>query len=261
MMILSNIRICTLLVWREIIGMRSNFFDMLINACLFASSEALVYGYFMPQFGMPKSIVPLMYMGTIMGSFTSIGVERLFRDAFDLTTNRFIDYQLTLPISRFWLFVAYIISYMIDLTFKTICPMFLGFFIINSIHSFSHVALLPLFAMHFITVLFCSLFFMTLSYAWSSDWLVDHLWPRFLIPLLTFSSSWYPWYNVNIISPFWGSLFLLNPATYIVEGFRVALLGSSQAVPLDYCIIFLGSCCCALSFLLARVVKKRLDFV
>src|SRR5437762_865921 len=117
-MILNDLRVFSVLLWREFRGMRERFREMLVNGIIIGCTEALVYGYFMPKFGMPISVVPFLYIGAVMMFFTNIGSTRLFKDSFDLMSTRFIDYQLTLPISRFWLFASFLTAYIVELTLQ-----------------------------------------------------------------------------------------------------------------------------------------------
>lgn len=258
-MIVSNVRIFSLLVRREIKGMQTQLFDMLINGCIIAISQAVLYGYFMPQVGMSQSMVPLMYMGTIMMLFIDIGGERLFRDSFDLATRRFIDYQLTLPISRFWLFASFAIAYCIELTLQAFIPTIVGALFIKNVFSLSHINFIALIAVHCASMFFCALLFLTLTYSFKVQWIIDNVWPRLFIPLMFLGAVYYPWAKVNAYSRVWGTLFLCNPFTYIVEGFRGAMMELPTVIPWWKCVGVLSGLCILLMIILQRSVKSMLD--
>ena len=57
------------------------------------------------------------------------------------------------------------------------------------------------------------------------------------MPLFIFSPAFFTFKKVITIIPTLAQLMLLNPLTYIVEGLRVALLGSGDYLPLTTCLM------------------------
>lgn len=108
-------------------------------------------------------------------------------------------------------------------------------------------------------MVFFALLFLTLSFTYEYKWFLDNIWPRRLSPLFLLSASFFPWYKVKVFSPFFAYLFLPNPITYIIEGFRSALLGSDQYLPFSICITVLIMSIIALIAILTRAIYKRLN--
>ncbi len=232
----NNISVFSWLVRRNLKILRSLFKDKVINVCLWVGFQTILYGYFLPAFGMSEELIFPMYLGAVGFMFIFIGEDRLFRDIVDIQTTGYMNYELTLPISKLWFFLSYVAMYMINLTVEVVIPVIGGAFIIASNVSFASLSIGWLAGVHVASILYCALLFLTITFAFSFTWLLDNLWPRIFVPLFVICPIFYPLKNVNKVSPLWGKLFLLNPFTYIVEGLRGAFLGVDYSIHPGICI-------------------------
>jgi hypothetical protein len=232
----DNFVVFSWLVRRNLKILRSLFKDKMINSCAWIGLQTILYGYFLPAFGMSQELIFPMYLGAIGLMFILIGDDRLFRDIADIQTTRYIDYEFTLPISKSWLCASYIATYMISLTIEVVLPVVLGAFIIASYVNLGLLSVGWLIGIHIASIFYCSLLFLTITFSFSFEWLLDNLWPRIFVPLFAICSVFYPLKNVEEVSPFFGKIFFLNPFTYIVEGFRGAFLGVGYSIHPAVCI-------------------------
>ena len=140
-------------------------------------------------------------------------------------------------------------------------PIVIGLLIIAPYFSIKMLSIWWVLGMHIVSGVYCSLLFLTLTFFPSFVWMIDNLWPRVLFPLFTLSPIFYPLKNVQMVSPLLASLFLLNPFTYIVEGFRGAFLGVEYSIHPLVCIGVLIFFSLIHVGLLSKVLYTKMDLV
>jgi ABC-2 type transport system permease protein len=255
----TNIMVFKSLLGRDLHILRSQLKSKLIDGAAIVVLQVLVFGHLLPLAGMPSELIGPTFIGTIVQLCFSLGYGLSLRLLFDIEHNRFISYRLTLPITKHWLFIVYIINFMIEVAVTTIPLFSLGIIALGS----SFITVQPNIPL-FVIVYFCVLFFMgtlflSFSLMYPFRWFFDNLWPRRLTPLFLLSCSLFPWKRVFAISPTLGIVFLANPFTYVAEGLRATLLGGPDFLSAWLCIAMLalgiiGSWC-----LCNRGIQKRLD--
>jgi hypothetical protein len=231
----------------------------LIDAGILCLLQVLVFGYLLPVMGMARANVGPLYLVNICQILFLLGFNLAFNLVFDLKFDRFIQYHLTLPISKKWLFAEYVTAFMIKCITISLPLVSLGLFLLRNVISLEHAQWLLFGLIYTTSMVFFALLFLTLSFTYEYKWFLDNIWPRRLSPLFLLSASFFPWYKVKAFSPFFAYLFLLNPITYIIEGFRSALLGGDQYLPFGICITVLIMSIIALVAILTRAVYKRLN--
>lgn len=254
-----NLRVFIALMRKD---MRIAFANLpgLILDCLFpALAQVLMFGYLFPLLGMPINMVGPIYLGSIMPLFFQLGYSLTMHMGFDMESNRFIDYQLTLPISKPWLFATYITSNMVE-TGLAIAPLLaLGIVLLPAHFVIAHINWLALAVIFPLILLFFSTFFLVIAYRYSFWWIRSNFWPRRMLPLFFLSAGLVTWNKVFIFWPSLAYAMLLSPITYVTEGLRVTLLGGPDYIPALYCIgglsIFIAINC----VLLATGIRTKLD--
>lgn len=254
-----NLRIFWQLVKRDLHILKPRLKGKMVDGATVVASQVLLFGHLMPIIGMPKELIAPIFIGTIIQLCLSIGHGLSMRLMFDLENNRFIDYQVILPISKHWLFATYVINFMIELSLITLPLFSLGIIALGE--SFVMVEPHP--------ILFSIIFLLSLallgslqlsfSFIYPFRWFFDNLWPRRLSPLFLLASVFFPWKLIWNLSPLLGALFLCNPFTYIAEGLRATLIGGPNFLPAFVCIpalIFFVIICC---LIFNRGVTRRLD--
>lgn len=255
----SHFRIFCVLLSRDIKWMQQNFSKTLIDCLAPLATQIITFGYLFPLFGMIASRIGAVYLGSILNLFIQLGYALVLKIAFDLTSNRFIDYHLTLPLPKRWLFASYIVSHMIETAIVTIPLIFGGVLFLQQYIPFSHIDFFGFSCILIAMLAFLSTFFLMLGYSLLLPWILNNIWPRILVPLWLFSAGLVPWKVVYAWWPSLGYVMLLSPITYIAEGLRSTLLGGTAYLPWQWCCLpLIGWTVLDILFLQNRI-KKRLD--
>lgn len=255
----NHFRIFCVLISRDIKKILHDFTTILLDSLPPLITQIIAFGYILPLLGMASSIVGAVYLGSILNLFVQLGYSFVLKTAFDLNSNRFIDYHLTLPLPKSWLFASYIIGHMIETAIITIPLIFGGIICLQQYIPLTNISLIG-FSILFITMLgFLSTFFLMLGYSFQLSWILNNIWPRILVPLWLFSAGLIPFKKTYAWWPQLGYIMLLSPITYIAEGLRSTLIGGDAYISWQYCIAPLILCIICNSLLLANRIHKRLD--
>ncbi|MFZ5954672.1 MAG: hypothetical protein ACOYT8_06275 [Candidatus Dependentiae bacterium] len=255
----NNVRVFFALLRRDIRFIGHTLLKDLIDAGILCLLQVLVFGRLLPLLGMSIANVGPLYLVNICQILFLLGFNLAFNLVFDLKFDRFIQYHFTLPISKRWLFAQYVCSFMLKCITISLPLVSLGLFLLRDIILLSHANWLQFGIMYTTSMIFFALLFLTLSFKYEYKWFLDNIWPRRLSPLFLLSASFFPWYKVKAFSNFFGYLFLLNPITYIIEGFRTTLLGGNYYLPFWLCLSVLVCSIAGLIVLLTNAVYKRLN--
>lgn len=230
-----------------------------IDGMVIVVTEAVLFGYLMPLMGMPKTTIAPLYIGTMMWVLFFLGENLAIHHVFDLKHNRFIDYQLSLPLGHQYLFAHYVLSFAIKTTIISLPLLYFGITLLGErfqIISFNSMGFIAIYLM---SILFIALFFLYLSFAYSFTWFMDNVWPRILSPLWGFGCVFFVWRQAYDISPILGYFFLLNPLTYISEGMRSAIIGGPEFINVWICVGMLAIFCSATIYGLRQGISHYLD--
>ena len=229
------------------------------NAAVRLLLDVIEFGGLFPAMGVSYSLIAPLYVGSMTLQLLFQGMSFSLRSIFDVKFTRFIDYHMTLPLPKRWLFASYITYFCMEAAIITIPLFTLGIILLGS--SFQTIA--PnylLFAiLYLMTLIFNGLLFLGLSFYYQFEWLMQNLWPRRLSLLLMISPVFVVWYKIRVFSPRAASLMLLSPLTYSAEGLRATLIGGPDYISAYYCIIGLAAGIGLALLFLSRGVKKRLD--
>lgn len=255
----SNFYIFCALISRDIKWVKQNFITTMLDCLGPLITQIITFGYLFPLFGMLASMVGAVYLGSILNLFVQLGYALVLKIAFDLNANRFIDYHLTLPLPKKWLFASYIISHMIETAIVTIPLIFGGIVCLQQYIPLANINLLGFCAIFFAMLAFLSTFFFMLGYSFKLSWILDNIWPRILVPMWLFSAGLVPFKKVFAWWPNLGYVFLISPITYIAEGLRSTLIGGSDYIAWHYCVVPLACWTVINLMLLTNRIYKRLD--
>jgi len=251
-------RIFLHLVHRDSKVLRARWKKILIDNVISISVFVLVYGHLFPAMGMGASLIGPMFIGSSAMSFFQLGFGLSIKFVQDLKFNRYIDYQVALPLKIEWLFFSYIINFMIEAILVTLPMLVFGIFLLGNKFVIVHTSWFLFGVIYLLTTFFFATLFLWLSFASEYSWFWANVWPRRLEPLFLFGAVFVPWKPLYAFSPFLGIVFLLNPVTHMVEGLRTTLIGGDQFLPFWVCSI--GTLCgIAITVTLLVVsVRKRL---
>lgn len=234
----TSMRIFVALLRRSFFILIPQLKNTLIDGIFLTSTYVLLFGYLYPEMGMEKTLIGPVFVGSLLTLLSSLSFSLAVRVVLDLKYHRFIDYLFTLPIAKGWLFASYVASFFVEL-FMAVSPLLI--FGLTLLHKKIAVDVqwCPFALIFSGSLLFYSILFLAVSILYDYDWFFDNIWPRRLSPLLIASCALFPWYRVNAFSSLLGSLFLLNPITYVAEGLRGSLFEASTSLSPFLCIIML----------------------
>lgn len=255
----NNVYIFLALLSRDFKLLRANILSMFIDCIAPLITQVLTFGYLFPLLGMPTSMIAPIYLGSMLSLFLQLGFSAVMKIAFDLNHNRFIDYQITLPIDKRWLFASYIVNHVIELILITLPLYTVGILVLRANFDITHASLLGVICMALLIFLFFATFFYAIAFSFSLQWILENTWPRILVPLWWISGGLVMWKLVYAWWPFLGYLMLLSPFTYIAEGLRSSLLGTEKFIAWPFCALALVIFIAFNIFALKRGIIKRLD--
>lgn len=255
----ENARIFCALIHRDMKVFGSKFKDAFIDGMCVVILQVIMCGYLLPQMGMKPHLTAPLYISTFVLMLFTIGFSQSLRMVFDIKFNRYVDYLLTLPLPKTWLFSTYVFSFMLETLLTTLPLITIGILILYKHFPFDKIQWLAFFAFYLLTLLFMAVFVLMLALSFSYQWYMDNIWPRILSPLLCIGAVFFTWHGINSFSPRIAQLTLLNPFTYIAEGIRMGLLGGPEYLPFSYCVPAVMVALAITILLLARGIKNRLD--
>ncbi len=255
----TNLRIFLALLHRDLLVLKQKWRGMIIDSVVPLVAQVILFGKLFPLLGMPASFIAPLYLGSITGFSFFFGFSLGLRIVFDIQYTRFIDYHMSLPLPKRWLFAQYVTYFMIETAAVTLPLILLGIILLGK--SFTIVVTSwPLFFVSYILMLlFFGTFFLALSFHYDFDWFRENLWPRRLTPLFTLSANFFVWKSIYAFSPWISYLFLLNPVTYLAEGLRATLIGGDAFISPSICIPMTCIFITLAVLLLCVGIHKRLD--
>lgn len=252
-----NFRIFINLLRRDVKVILLDLKNIIINTVIISILETLYNGYFLPSVGLPEQFIGAFFLGSTIGTIFSMGHSKLINIKSDLEFSRFIDYQITLPISKFWLFFEYVIAFILYLIANTLPILILTLILLGNIVPLQENFFI-FFLVYVISLLFISIFFLLICFSANWKWLLNNTWDRILTPMLHLGCLFYVWHRVYDFSPLIGNILLFNPITYISEGIRSSLLTNGY-IPINFCLAIIIGCIILMSFFLTYAINKLLD--
>jgi hypothetical protein len=209
--------------------------------------------------GMPASFIMPMYIGAAVFISFMIAYNYGYTLCVDKESVKFIEYHLTLPLPKRWLFAEYIAYYCIEL-FITTFPLFMiGILLLEDGVLLSQASYAYFFTSYLLMILFLVSFFIMWAFLVSLEVFSDNLWSLVLEPTLILSALYVTWKATYAFAPRIAIILLGNPMTYIAEGLRASLLGSTEYISAPLCMILVFLSCLGLWLFLGYGVKKSLD--
>lgn len=233
--------------------------DICIDGALLAALNVLLFAYLFPAMGMSESMVAPVFIGSLLALFINLSFSISIRTVFDLRFKRFTDYLITLPLSKRWFLASSITGFFLELFLSTIPLVCCSVLALHGKLPFEQTNWLMLIIMYAVSLLVLSIFFLGCAFSYSYEWFLDNMWPRRLAPVVALGCVYVPWFTVLKIAPTAAWLMLLNPLTYMSEGIRASLLGSTGYIDVRICFgVLLVSLAASLLFL-QRAVDSRLN--
>ncbi len=247
------------LVRRDLLVVRQQLRSALIDTGVQLFIQVITFGALFPAMGVPDNLIAPLFVGGIAMQLLFFGMGFGIKTLFDVKFNRFIDYRLTLPLPKRWLFAASITYFCIEALIVTLPLFTIGVILLAD--AFAEMA--PHWILFFVTYLLMlclyGILFLGLSLYYTFDWFMQNLWPRRLTFLLMMSPLFFVWYKAFQFSPWLARLMLLSPLTYTAEGLRATLIGGDNYIRPYFCIPMIVLWIIIFTWLTAKGIKKRLD--
>lgn len=252
---------CTfaMLAWRDLRAILARLPARLFDGSIVVFMQTLAIGQFLPLLGMPGQLIAPLFIGTFTQIIFTAAYGISFRYVNDLHKNKFINYQLTLPLPKAWVFAHIVLSFIIEFICISIPLVFLGSIFLGSSFSLIHARWPLVFCMYALTLVFYALLFVYLAFACPYTWFLDNIWARRLTPLFLLGCSYYTWKKLYAFNVPLAVILLANPLTYVHEGLRGTLLEPSFFLSAWLCMGIIAGACALLIVLLTHAVRKRLD--
>jgi ABC-2 type transport system permease protein len=247
------------LMRRDMLVIKQRLRSALTDSGVQLVMHVLLYGSLFPALGISTDLIAPLFVSSQAISIIFLGMGFGIRILFDINFSRFIDYRLTLPIPKRWLFASYLTYFVIEGVIITTPLLLAGIIFLGT--KFKMIAPnWPLFIItYLISFVLIGMLFLGLSTYYKFNYFMENLWPRRLTFLFSFSPTFVLWSQIQGFSPFFAKLMLLNPMTYLCEGLRATIIGGPAYISGYLCTGMMVLWSCLFALLVRRGVSKRLD--
>lgn len=240
--------------WRIYPG---KFFD----TCFLFLTNITVFGYFMPQLGMPSAYGPFILVGAIASFGLFDIIAQVGEIIFDIEGDKKITFVLAMPLPYRLVFIQLAVKWALN-TLILCTPLFLvGKLILWDNFSLSGIHLGRLVLIYPTICLFFGFFSLWLIGIIKKIQSLSSLFLRVVNPLFMFGGYFYTYSAAQSLSPLVGYASLCNPMIYVMEGMRGACLGQQGYLPFWGCFFALWGFILTLGSFGIVSLKKRLDCV
>lgn len=249
------------LIQRDWKQLKSELISTLFNGSILITLFVVLFGYMLPQLGLSSEKIAPLYLGSALLMLLRLGFGIAAAHSFDLAHNQFINYQITLPVPKRWLFASYVMHFILKGTLIGLPVIVMGILILNNYFSIAHIHGGAFIIMWILSLTLYAFLALCLAFGTSTTWFLDNAWPRCLSPLVCLSCVFFTWYSIHTIAPFLSKVILCSPLTYSVEGIRATLVPVGQfiAAPICFGVLLLWNI--FLAYLLSYSLKQYRDFV
>jgi len=240
---------------------KEDFWGKFIDTSLLLFTTVVVFGYFLPSYGLKSDYGPFLLIGVIagFGFFDVIGKVSLM--IADMEGDRTILYTLTLPIPSWLVFVYIATSWAIFSSIMSLLMFPVGKLLLFSQFDLAKINFLQLPFIFFTSNLFFGFFALWLAAVLKKMSNLSHLFVRVINPMYSFGGWMYSWMTIDGISPLLGVAHFINPLVFVMEGMRAATLGQEGYLPFWVCFFALSAFTALLAWDAIRRLQNRLDCV
>ncbi len=227
-----SLRIFLQLLRRDLVIYKKEYPGKLLDMLITFTVWVIVFGYFIPKMGASSDGYGVFIM---VGAIASFGVFDIIGKAGilinDIGGDRTIAYLLLLPISSTLVFCYQALSWAFQSLIISIPLFFIGkglFWSQVNLHDITWYQL----GLSLLTVnVFFGFFALFLVSVLIKVNDLSRIYFRFINPLFLFGCYFFTWKVAYKIAHWVGYLALLDPFTYVMEIFRVAILGTQEYLP------------------------------
>lgn len=258
---MSSARVFFSLLHRDLKVLGGRLGSLFLDNIVMLLTNVAMFGYLLPLMGMSKNLIAPLFIGYVIMSFFELGYGLAIKIVHDVKFDKFIDYQLSLPMSTHWLLAEYITNFAIKACVVTLPILSFGILLLGNKFVIVQTHWLAFIFMYFLSLIFFATLFLYYSFAYDYNWFRVNLWSRRLEPLFLFGAVFIVWKPLYAFSKALGILFLLNPVTYVAEGLRATLIGGNDFLPIWICMLAVSVGIVISWLLLVPAMRKKLDLV
>jgi ABC-type multidrug transport system permease subunit len=245
-MITPSIKHNLIILWyffrRDICAHTKQLYKQLIDfSLIYPVQYAICFAYLQARlfFGTQNiKQVTVFFAGSILVIILVFTFRLTVDLLFDLQNERFIDYQITMLSPRLVLLerivFASLYTFILTVPFYPVAKIVLR----NHIET-SHASWLHLWIILFAGALCLSAYHQCATLILKRGEQLSSLWARVNFVLITFGGFWVPLHAMHDYSPLFAYFMQLNPALYVSEGLRQALVGGPEFLSFWHCLIAL----------------------
>lgn len=257
----TSVRIAGWLLWCDVQLVLKDWWNNTLNSLFWPLVLILSNGYVLPAMGMPADYGPFIAINMLamMAFWTAWTTASVL--AADFETTRSINYELTLPLPYWMVYVKIILHLAIKAALFNLISLVIGKIVLMDAFSFSNFSFIKFTLAYGLVTIFYGAFSLWAAALAGSVERFMSMEIRVIGPLLFICGYSFSWAVLHSVSPLMATLMLLSPWIYIYEGVRTSILG--QAGNLDYwqCVGMLVVFTILFGAHGLRMFKKRLDCV
>ncbi len=245
----------------NLIILRSQLLDKLINVQIWGFCTLVVTGYIMQASGLSAGFGIFQLAGVIAtaGLFECYG--SIAKIIMDFAGEQSIGYYLTLPARPGVIILSTACGYACIGTFLSLSMVLLGKIVFYSTFNLASIAWVKLIAITILSNLFYGLLAQAIAAHVGQVSKIGNVWSRFIFPLWFFGGFQFAWTTVFASSKLLGYAILANPIMFIMEGTRACIQGQEGFISWWICMGALGLFTIVTWFVTYNRMQKRLDFV
>ena len=209
----------------------------LIDFFIYVAVNVLVMGYLLTRVGMPANFGMFIAASCVGISGRLETFSAITRLVVDLTGNKIISYDLTLPLPSWLAVIRIAISDALRCLSLGIFALPFGAVLVFSQFDAALFSPFLFVALLFLNALFYGFFGLFFASFPENIGEVDMIWMRYLFPMWMMGCFQFSWQTLYGASPAIAYLMLLNPFVYPVEGMRAAILGQAGSLPFWMCFL------------------------
>lgn len=249
------------LLRRDLLIFKRDYWSKFLDMFIIFATNVIVFGYFMPGEGLSTQYGAFLLIAAI-GSFGLIEiVGKVALVLSDLEGDRSISQLLIMPIRSELIFLYMVLFWAISSMTLSILLFPVGKLLLWSRFDLGAISYLRLCGIFLMGNLFFGSFALWLCSIVPGMSGLNALWLRYVVPLWMFGTYFFSWETAYSTHPIIGTLLLINPIVYVIEGMRAAALGQSGYLPYFVCIGALALFIFACTTHAIKRLKKILDCI
>ncbi len=250
------------LLHADMLNLKKEFLNKCIDLLIWVGCVVGIAAYLMTaEFGTTNNM-GVFFLGSCLASAGLFEVyNRVFMLVNDFESEQTIYYYLNLPIPAWLYMMKNILYYAINSILMGLPIIPIGKVLLWNSLDLARICWGKLLIIYVLAAILYGTIALLLASYIKSLRSMEHLWMRCIFPMWFLGGYNNSWQTTYELSPYLGYAALLNPITYIMEGSRIALLGTEGPISFLWCVSATLLFISLSAVWSLKMLKKRLDFV